>query len=172
MMMVPALMTSHHSHHHHHQHHHPTNPTNADPNTTTPFQLPQLPPSNHNRNSSTSSFIFNDHHPNNNNNHPAAAAACYFMDNNNSNHDGSSSSSSSVKAKIMAHPHYHRLLASYINCQKVKIKPRQCPSISAFNSPTNVGVRTTTLPPFLLLFLVKGKKNTNLDTLCLKVIDN
>ncbi|KAI5330836.1 PREDICTED: homeobox [Prunus dulcis] len=124
MMMVPALMTSHHSHHHHHQHHHPTNPTNADPNTTTPFQLPQLPPSNHNRNSSTSSFIFNDHHPNNNNNnHPAAAAACYFMDNNNSNHDGSSSSSSSVKAKIMAHPHYHRLLASYINCQKVGAPP-------------------------------------------------
>ncbi|PQQ12165.1 hypothetical protein Pyn_00182 [Prunus yedoensis var. nudiflora] len=46
------------------------------------------------------------------------------MDNNNSNHDGSSSSSSSsVKAKIMAHPHYHRLLASYINCQKVGAPP-------------------------------------------------
>lgn len=32
------------------------------------------------------------------------------------------SSSASVKAKIMAHPHYHRLLAAYVNCQKVMIK--------------------------------------------------
>ncbi|CAN8245209.1 unnamed protein product [Cochlearia groenlandica] len=29
------------------------------------------------------------------------------------------SSSSSIKAKIMTHPHYHRLLDAYINCQKV-----------------------------------------------------
>ncbi|KAG7587915.1 Homeobox domain [Arabidopsis suecica] len=35
----------------------------------------------------------------------------------------SSSSSASVKAKIMAHPHYHRLLAAYVNCQKVGAPP-------------------------------------------------
>ncbi|EPS69386.1 hypothetical protein M569_05377, partial [Genlisea aurea] len=31
----------------------------------------------------------------------------------------SSSSSVGIKARIMAHPHYHRLLAAYINCQKI-----------------------------------------------------
>ncbi|KAJ6925307.1 hypothetical protein NC651_009846 [Populus alba x Populus x berolinensis] len=35
------------------------------------------------------------------------------------NNDGGSSSTS-VKAKIMAHSSYHRLLAAYANCQKVK----------------------------------------------------
>ncbi|KAJ7967742.1 putative Homeobox protein knotted-1 [Quillaja saponaria] len=47
------------------------------------------------------------------------------MDNNinNSIHHGSSSSSSSVKAKIMAHPHYHRLLSAYVSCQKVGAPP-------------------------------------------------
>ncbi|KAL0736864.1 hypothetical protein Bca4012_013074 [Brassica carinata] len=35
----------------------------------------------------------------------------------------SSSSSASVKAKIMAHPHYHRLLVAYVNCQKVGAPP-------------------------------------------------
>ncbi|GMH05275.1 hypothetical protein Nepgr_007115 [Nepenthes gracilis] len=35
----------------------------------------------------------------------------------------SSSSSSSIKAKIMAHPHYPRLLAAYVNCQKVGAPP-------------------------------------------------
>ncbi|VVA93707.1 unnamed protein product [Arabis nemorensis] len=35
----------------------------------------------------------------------------------------SSSSPASVKAKIMAHPHYHRLLAAYVNCQKVGAPP-------------------------------------------------
>jgi hypothetical protein len=57
-------------------------------------------------------MIIDDHNRNHNNN-TVTATGCYFMDNN----DGSSSS---VKAKIMAHPHYHRLLAAYANCQKVK----------------------------------------------------
>ncbi|XP_060193607.1 homeobox protein knotted-1-like LET6 isoform X2 [Lycium barbarum] len=47
-----------------------------------------------------------------------------FMDNNNNSpHEdhgnSSSSSSSSIKSKIMAHPHYPRLLAAYVNCQKI-----------------------------------------------------
>jgi hypothetical protein len=45
------------------------------------------------------------------------------MDNN--NNGSSSSSSSGVKAKIMAHPHYHRLLEAYINCQKVRKKKKR-----------------------------------------------
>jgi hypothetical protein len=45
------------------------------------------------------------------------------MDNN--NNGSSSSSSSGVKAKIMAHPHYHRLLEAYINCQKVREKKKK-----------------------------------------------
>ncbi|GAB4830810.1 hypothetical protein Ancab_004840 [Ancistrocladus abbreviatus] len=36
---------------------------------------------------------------------------------------GSSSASSSLKAKIMSHPHYSRLLAAYVNCQKVGAPP-------------------------------------------------
>lgn len=28
--------------------------------------------------------------------------------------------SNSIKARIFAHPHFPRLLASYVNCQKVK----------------------------------------------------
>ncbi|KAF7811208.1 homeobox protein SBH1-like [Senna tora] len=41
------------------------------------------------------------------------------MDKINPNEEHGEASSSSVKAKIMAHPHYHRLLAAYVNCQKV-----------------------------------------------------
>ena len=47
----------------------------------------------------------------------------YLMDINNSTDGGigsSSSSSTLVKAKIMSHPHYNRLVAAYISCQKVK----------------------------------------------------
>lgn len=50
----------------------------------------------------------------------------FFMENNNQtiDHGGSSSSSSlSLRAKIMAHPHYHRLLAAYVNCQKIGAPP-------------------------------------------------
>ncbi|KAK4347620.1 hypothetical protein RND71_033959 [Anisodus tanguticus] len=44
-----------------------------------------------------------------------------FMDNNNNNshEDHGNNSSSSIKSKIMAHPHFPRLLASYVNCQKI-----------------------------------------------------
>ncbi|KAJ6737870.1 HOMEOBOX PROTEIN TRANSCRIPTION FACTORS [Salix koriyanagi] len=38
------------------------------------------------------------------------------------NSDGGGGSTS-VKAKIMAHPHYHRLLAAYASCQKVGAPP-------------------------------------------------
>ncbi|CAN6546742.1 unnamed protein product [Malus baccata var. baccata] len=128
MMMMPLMTSSHHadhSHHHHHQHHQPMNPNpNADAHNTSTthqfHQLPQLPPSNnhHDRHNTSGGSSFVLHNP---------AAASYFMDNNNNNEGvgGSSFSSSSsiVKAKIMAHPHYHRLLASYINCQKVGAPP-------------------------------------------------
>ncbi|CAN6683092.1 unnamed protein product [Malus baccata var. baccata] len=129
MMMMPLMTSSHHAdhshHHHHHQHHQPMNPNpNADAHNTSTthqfHQLPQLPPSNnhHDRHNTSGGSSFVLHNP---------AAASYFMDNNNNNEGvgGSSFSSSSsiVKAKIMAHPHYHRLLASYINCQKVGAPP-------------------------------------------------
>ncbi|KAE8686375.1 Homeobox protein SHOOT MERISTEMLESS [Hibiscus syriacus] len=55
-------------------------------------------------------MIIDDHQNNNSN------TGCYFMECSN---DGSSS----IKAKIMAHPHYHRLLAAYVNCQKVGAPP-------------------------------------------------
>ncbi|KAA8520140.1 hypothetical protein F0562_014396 [Nyssa sinensis] len=62
--------------------------------------------------SSGSSLMLEDHNNNTN-------SGCYFMENN-TNNDGSCSS---VKAKIMAHPHYHRLLAAYVNCQKIGAPP-------------------------------------------------
>ncbi|KAG8365380.1 hypothetical protein BUALT_Bualt18G0098700 [Buddleja alternifolia] len=53
---------------------------------------------------------------NNNNNNNSMSTGYYFMESNND--DGGS-----VKAKIMAHPHYNRLLAAYINCHKIGAPP-------------------------------------------------
>ncbi|KAL5773238.1 hypothetical protein ACOSQ2_013162 [Xanthoceras sorbifolium] len=119
MMMMMPLMTSSHQHQHHqhqHQHHHHHHShLDADPNT---LFLP-LPNQNQHRISSTSgsSMILDDTINNNN------RAGYYFMETNNNGGLSSSSSSSSVKAKIMSHPHYHRLLAAYVNCQKVGAPP-------------------------------------------------
>ncbi|XP_039044091.1 homeobox protein SBH1-like isoform X2 [Hibiscus syriacus] len=52
-------------------------------------------------------MILDDHNNNN--------TGYYFMETSN---DGSS-----LKTKIMAHPHYHRLLVAYANCQKVGAPP-------------------------------------------------
>lgn len=64
---------------------------------------------------------------NNNNNNTSNSICNYFMDeNNNNNNEGSNGGGNScceVKAKIMAHPHYHRLLAAYVNCRKVGAPP-------------------------------------------------
>ncbi|XP_019224289.1 PREDICTED: homeobox protein knotted-1-like LET6 isoform X2 [Nicotiana attenuata] len=48
-----------------------------------------------------------------------------FLDNNNNNphEDANCSSSTSIKSKIMAHPHYPRLLSAYVNCQKIGAPP-------------------------------------------------
>ncbi|XP_047156680.1 homeobox protein SBH1 isoform X2 [Vigna umbellata] len=78
-------------------------------------------------NSGTPSIMLDNNHNNNDDNN--TGVGYYFMEsghpNHRSNNNGSSSSSSSsaVKAKIMAHPHYHRLLAAYVNCQKVGAPP-------------------------------------------------
>ncbi|CAH9059188.1 unnamed protein product [Cuscuta europaea] len=77
-----------------------------------------------------------EHHGGNTHN---STAAGYYMDNLGShNHHGceevaagkcgvsspsSSPSASSVKAKIMGHPYYHRLLAAYLSCQKIGAPP-------------------------------------------------
>uniref|UniRef100_A0A7N0RER8 Uncharacterized protein n=1 Tax=Kalanchoe fedtschenkoi TaxID=63787 RepID=A0A7N0RER8_KALFE len=54
----------------------------------------------------------------------------YFMDadvggssSNTTNTTNRSSSEAALKAKIMSHPHYHRLVAAYVNCQKVGAPP-------------------------------------------------
>ncbi|KAI8000586.1 Homeobox protein SBH1 [Camellia lanceoleosa] len=57
---------------------------------------------------------------NNNNNNNNTNSGCYFTENHSNNNDGGFSS---VRAKIMAHPHYHRLLAAYVNCQKIGAPP-------------------------------------------------
>ncbi|XP_062162397.1 homeobox protein SBH1 [Alnus glutinosa] len=102
MMMMMPLMTSHHGHHH----------PNTDTNNT--LFLPLPPTNNQNRDTNTSSFVLHDHNNNSN-------TGFYNMEsNNNNNNDGNNSA---VKAKIMGHPHYHRLLAAYVNCQKVGAPP-------------------------------------------------
>nr|XP_011460018.1 PREDICTED: homeobox protein SHOOT MERISTEMLESS isoform X2 [Fragaria vesca subsp. vesca] len=102
-VMMPLMTTTNSQHHHLAQLH----------SNNSPFVL--LPPN------------YNNHHQQDQNN-PAAVVGCYFMDHNTNNgghgsSSSSSSSSSSIKSKIMAHPHYHRLLAAYINCQKVGAPP-------------------------------------------------
>ncbi|RDX89918.1 Homeobox protein SBH1, partial [Mucuna pruriens] len=110
MMMMP-LVTSHHAGHH------PLNPNLNNPN-----------PNEHTNTNTNTLFLPmpcpNNLHLNRNNHNSDATELGYFMEIHNNN-DGSSSSSSSscVKAKIMAHPHYHRLLAAYVNCQKVGAPP-------------------------------------------------
>ncbi|KAM3701389.1 hypothetical protein ACJW31_05G168900 [Castanea mollissima] len=133
MMMMMPLMTSHHSHHH----------PNADTNS---LFLPLPPNNNHdhqnqNRNAPTpttninnsSSFILDDHNANSN-------TGLFFMESN--NNEGSSSS---VKAKIMAHPHYHRLLAAYANCQKVGAPPEVVARLEqACSTAANMGHSAST----------------------------
>ncbi|MBA0634573.1 hypothetical protein Godav_025962 [Gossypium davidsonii] len=88
-----------------------------------------LPDQNHNS-SSGSSMILDDQHnttTSNNNN-----TGCYFMESN----DGSSS----VKAKIMAHPHYHRLLAAYVGAPpEVVARLEEACASAATTGPTRTG---------------------------------
>ncbi|KAB2082182.1 hypothetical protein ES319_A05G181500v1 [Gossypium barbadense] len=105
--MTVMPLTAFHPHDQHQYHHH----HNSDFNS---LFLPLAPTNNQDQNhnsSSGSSMIIDDQSNTTNNN-----TGCYFMESN----DGSSSS---VKAKIMAHPHYHRLVAAYVNCQKVGAPP-------------------------------------------------
>ncbi|KAL0300856.1 UNVERIFIED_CONTAM: Homeobox protein knotted-1-like LET6 [Sesamum radiatum] len=80
-----------------------------------PLPLPTTTHQNLNRDSAGagggSSMMLEQHHNHSNNN---TSTGYYFMESNND-----AGSCSSAKAKIMAHPHYHRLLAAYANCQKI-----------------------------------------------------
>ncbi|KAL7213596.1 hypothetical protein ACSBR2_016176 [Camellia fascicularis] len=122
MMMMPQVTTS--------PSHHPNVVVVDDNNNNNTLFLP-LPLTNNNnhhdlnRHGSTtgSSYMMLQDH-NNNNHNLTTNTACYFMENHSNNHnDGGGSCSSSVKDKIMAHPHYHRLLAAYVNCQKIGAPP-------------------------------------------------
>lgn len=106
MTMMPAFMNS-------------STLNNPNQDTTNSFFFPMPCTSNHDPNP-------NNLNTNTNNN---TGLGQYFMEdqiNHNINKDGSSSTSAAaVKAKIMAHPHYQRLLAAYVNCQKVRKKDRK-----------------------------------------------
>ncbi|KAI4372309.1 hypothetical protein MLD38_010554 [Melastoma candidum] len=54
---------------------------------------------------------------------PPQSSGCFFMETDPHGAPPSSSSFSAVKAKIMAHPLYHRLLSAYVSCQKVGAPP-------------------------------------------------
>ncbi|KAL1567780.1 Homeobox protein knotted-1-like let6, variant 2 [Salvia divinorum] len=85
----------------------------SDPGAGNAPFLP-LPPTNHHGLSrGCSSMMVEDHHGKND----ITSTGYYFME---SSNDGGSCS---AKAKIMAHPHYHRLLSAYANCQKIGAPP-------------------------------------------------
>ncbi|KAK4284320.1 hypothetical protein QN277_001172 [Acacia crassicarpa] len=112
MMMMPFVTTCHNV-----SHQIPFTPNpmniNAPPShTTTPFLLPPC----------TNTSSTSNHQPQNNNSSSSCGLVSFLMEANNNN-AGSSSSSAAAKAKIMAHPHYHRLLSAYVNCQKVGAPP-------------------------------------------------
>ncbi|KAL0398822.1 UNVERIFIED_CONTAM: Homeobox protein SHOOT MERISTEMLESS [Sesamum radiatum] len=101
IMMMPPMVSSHHP--------------NADSGNNLFLPLPST-----NRHGSTgggagSSMMLQDQHNNNSNNN--TSTGYYFMESSND------ADSCSVKAKIMAHPHYPRLLAAYVNCQKIGAPP-------------------------------------------------
>ncbi|KVI09403.1 ELK-like protein [Cynara cardunculus var. scolymus] len=80
---------------------------------------------------SNNNLIYSDHHHHHHSNCGTSASALMLQDNNNINiNDGggglgfmTSSSCSSIRAKIMSHPHYPRLLSAYLNCQKIGAPP-------------------------------------------------
>ncbi|KAB5560363.1 hypothetical protein DKX38_005320 [Salix brachista] len=114
MMMMP-LMSSSSSAHHQQQH---VSAGGSSISNTLFLPLPATPnqsQSRINNNAGGSSSMILDY-PNNS---TVTATGCYFMENS----DGGGGGSTSVKAKIMAHPHYHRLLAAYASCQKVGAPP-------------------------------------------------
>ncbi|KAI3916792.1 hypothetical protein MKW98_026263 [Papaver atlanticum] len=103
-------------------HHHQPNSSEMVNNNNTLF----LPLSSNNNNQNLGSSYYHHHHQmygdHDNDNDKHAAAGYYFMMKHNNidkQHDNTNSSSSFKRAKIMAHPHYLRLLTAYINCQKI-----------------------------------------------------
>ncbi|RZC46196.1 hypothetical protein C5167_039145 [Papaver somniferum] len=100
-------------------HHHPQPNSSEMVNNLNTLFLP-LSSNNNNQNLGSSYHhhlqMYGDH-----DNDKHAAAGYYFMMKHNNidkQHDNTSSSSFK-RAKIMAHPHYLRLLTAYINCQKI-----------------------------------------------------
>ncbi|XP_010686777.1 homeobox protein SHOOT MERISTEMLESS isoform X4 [Beta vulgaris subsp. vulgaris] len=121
MIMIPPLSHQHHQHQHH-QHQHQSHNSHHDNNS-------------HNNNnnkvcccssSACSSSVAAAAAA-------AAASGCYDlhhhhhqlmgMENQTQNVNNSSSSTGNIKAKIMSHPHYPRLLSAYVSCQKVGAPP-------------------------------------------------
>ncbi|KAL2524085.1 Homeobox protein SHOOT MERISTEMLESS [Abeliophyllum distichum] len=110
-MMMPS-MTSH----------------NADSNT---LYLP-LPPTTNNQNlnlhkSPDGSSVMVEEQNNSSNNNNNTSTGYYFMGpgygNHSSNNNNYNDGEWSFRAKIMAHPYYHRLLTAYVNCQKIGAPP-------------------------------------------------
>ncbi|KAL0321106.1 UNVERIFIED_CONTAM: Homeobox protein SHOOT MERISTEMLESS [Sesamum radiatum] len=97
-----------------------------------PLPLPTTTHQNLNRDSADGgSSMMLEHHNHNNNN---TSTGYYFMESSND----AAGSCSSAKAKIMAHPHYHRLLAAYANCQKIIIFLELMWTFETDRSPTEV----------------------------------
>ncbi|CAF1722962.1 unnamed protein product [Brassica oleracea var. botrytis] len=122
MMMMMPVITSHQQHHghdqqHQHQQQHDGYAYQSHHQHSSLLFLQSLtPPSQEAKNKVRSSCS------------PSSGAPAYsFMEINHQNEllagGLNPCSSASVKAKIMGHPHYHRLLLAYVNCQKVGAPP-------------------------------------------------
>ncbi|KAK2992200.1 LOW QUALITY PROTEIN: hypothetical protein RJ640_005687 [Escallonia rubra] len=140
MMMPPPLppITSSHSHPISDQHNINHNHNHNDSNNNTLFlPLPLPPPTNTTTNTTGCYFMMDSQ---NNHHH-------HHHHNSSVNGSGSSSStfspSSVVKAKIMSHPLYHRLLSAYANCQKIGAPPEVVARLEEACASLTAGARTT-----------------------------
>lgn len=99
--------------------------SNPDPGNTLFLPLPSTTHQDMNRGGGDgSSMMLEDHHNHTKN---ITSTGYYFME------TTSDAGSCSAKAKIMAHPHYHRLLSAYANCQKVNLALSLSPSLFSLN---------------------------------------
>ncbi|XP_051135324.1 homeobox protein knotted-1-like LET6 isoform X2 [Andrographis paniculata] len=98
--------------------------SSSQPNSDAGNALFPPPPPNHHHelNPGGGGSMMLEEHQNQSNNH--TSTGYYFMhQNNDAATAAAAAGGSSAKAKIMAHPHYNRLLAAYVNCQKIGAPP-------------------------------------------------
>ncbi|KAM7272107.1 hypothetical protein ACFE04_031321 [Oxalis oulophora] len=76
-------------------------------------------------------------------------AAGFLERSQNPNLDNNNNNNTNMRAKIMAHPHFPRLLAAYVNCQKVGAPPEMVAKLEEASVASQAAIgRSTTLSGF------------------------